>query len=175
MAAPVKPAGVTTYGKISWGWAPTVASLTAPALTDLNATAGLNISCMTFEGFAGVSAETEKVTLTRRYCETDTFQGNGSTTYSMEDFMVHIDPQAAAATAGKKAWETLVTGATGYMWQRIGILATTDLAAGQFVNLFPVEIKRNLPTTTADDASGLAAFMVSVAITGAPSLNVAIV
>jgi hypothetical protein len=175
MAAPIKPALTTAYGKEAWGFAPTLTSTTAPSLAELNAAAGLNISCMLFGDQGGLDASTDKVTLPRRLCETEQYQANGSTTYSMADLTVQFDPQGAAASNGKKAWETLLPGTTGYLWRRQGGLATADLAVGQFIDIIPVELGPRVPTKTGTDADGVFAFTSPVSVTNKPTFNVAVV
>jgi hypothetical protein len=175
MAAPIKPALSLAYGRESWGFAPAVANPGAPALTELNAAAGLNLSCMLFGEQEGATADTEKVTLPRLLCETQQFQANGSTTWTMADLQVSFDPQAAASASGKKAWTTLLNGTSGYLWRRQGIDATTDLVTGQFVDLFPVSIGQRVPGKTGTGADGVFSSTHPISITGAPTLNVAVV
>lgn len=175
MAAPIKPALSIAYGKEAWGFTPTLGSTTTPSLAQLNAASGLNISCMLFGDQEGLGADTEKVTLPRRLCETEQYQANGSTTYTMADLTVQFDPQAAAASNGKKAWETLVAGTTGYLWRRQGIDANTDLAVGQFIDIIPVELGAKVPTKTGNDADGVFAFTSPVSVTNKPTFNVAVV
>lgn len=174
MAVPIKPAFSLAYGKESWGFAPAVANAATPLLTELNAVTGLNLSCMLFGEQDGLSGDTEKVTLPRRMCETEQYQANGSTTYTMADLAVQFDPQAAAASNGKKAWETLIAGAKGYLWRRQGLDATTDLATGQFVDLVPVEIGPRIPGKTSTGADGVFSFTSPVSVTGRPTFNVPI-
>jgi hypothetical protein len=175
MAAPIKPALVRAYGNDGWGFVTAVANPSAPTLTEIQAATGLTISCMLFGEQEGVSATTEKVTLPRILCETEQFEANGPTTYSMSDLMVSFSPQAAAGSNGKKAWETLVEGATGFLWRRQGIPATDDTAVGQFVDLVPIEIGTRTPTKTGTGADGVYAFTAPTSVTGAPTFNVAIV
>lgn len=173
MAAPIKPALVTAYGKESWGFVPT-ATVTAPTVAQLTATAGLNLSCLLFGDQEGITSETEKVTLPRRLCETTVYQSNGPTTYTMSDLVAVFQPQSAAASDGKKAWETLLDGTTGYLWRRQGITATADVASGQFVDLIPVEIGPATPSRTGDDASAVFTSVHPVSVTGKPTFNVAV-
>lgn len=175
MAAPLKPALTIAYGTESWGFTPTLTSTTAPSLAQLNAASGLNISCMLLGDQEGLSADTEKVTLPRRLCETEQYQANGSTTYTMADLTVQFDPQAAAASTGKKAWETLVNGTTGYLWRRQGKTATTDLAVGEFIDIVPIQLGAQVPTKTSNDADGVYVFTSPVSVTNKPTFNVAVV
>lgn len=174
MAAPIKPALKTAFGMESWGFVLEIADINEPTLIELNATAGFNLSCSTFGEQEGISGTTEKVTLPRLLCETDTFEFNGSTTFSMADLIVSFDPQAATSADGKKAWTTLVNGATGFLWYRQGVVATTDLAAGQFVHIFPAQLGTKIPGKTSTGADGVYSFTQPASITGAPAFNVPI-
>lgn len=175
MAAPIKPALKTAFGKDSWGFVLAVADISAPKLTELNATAGFNLSCSIFGEQEGVTGTTEKVTLPRLLCETTTYEMNGATSFSMADLVVSFDPQGAASSDGKKAWETLVDGASGFLWQRQGVPATTDLAVGQFVNIYPAQLGTKIPGKTSTGADGVFSFTQPASITGLPSFNKALV
>jgi len=175
MAVPTKPTLVSAFGNESWGFVLTVANIQLPSVAELNAATGFNLSCSVFGEQEGVSATTEKVTLPRLLCETDTFEVNGSTTHAMADLMVSFNPQGAAASVGKKAWETLVSGATGFLWRRQGIAGTTDLVIGQFVDIIPTQLGTRIPTKTGAGADGVFAFTVPASITSTPAYNKALV
>lgn len=174
MAAPIKPALVRAQAAESWIWVPAIADVNAPTLAEVNAAAGFNLSCSVFADQEGVTATTAKVSLPRRLCETDTFEVNDTTTWSAPDFMVSFDPQGAAASDGKKAWEAMDDNAAGFMVQRQGIDSSADVAAGQFVNVFPAQLGTKVATKTSTGADGVFAFMVGVSITDTPAQNVAI-
>jgi len=174
MAAPVKPALKRAYGNDAWGFVPAVADIDAPTVAELTAAGGFNLSCSLFGEQEGMSTSTEKVTLPRILCETDQYEVNGSTTYTMADLMISFQPQAASGADGKKAWETLTDGISGYLWRRQGVAATDDLAAAQFVDIIPVMLGTKTPTKTGTGADGVYAFTQPASITGKPSFNVAI-
>lgn len=174
MATPLKPALKTAFGKDSWGFVLAVANIQTPTLTELNATAGFNLSCSVFGEQEGVTGTTEKVTLPRLLCETTTYEVNGSTNFSLADLVVSFDPQAASSADGKKAWTTLVNNASGFLWQRQGVDATADLAAGQFVNVFPVQLGTKVPGKTSTGADGVYSFTQPASITGLPAFSVAV-
>lgn len=175
MAVPTKPPLKSAFGTDGWGFCLAVANINVPTLVELNAATGFNLSCSLFgDTQEGFTATTEKVTLPRLLCETTTYQSNGATNYEMADLMVSYDPQSAAASVGKKAWETLVDGISGFLWQRQGVIATSDLATGQFVNILPVQLGVKTPTKTSSDAAGVYAFTQPVSITSLPAFNKAI-
>lgn len=175
MAAPLKPALVQAFGAESWLWVPAVDDITAPAVTEIEAAAGINLSCSIFGEQEGISATTEKVTLPRLLCERETYESNGPTTYSMADLQISFSPQGAAASDGKKAWEALDDYATGFLIRRQGIDGTTVVATGEFVDVIPAQLAKKVPTKTGTGADGVFSFTVAASITGAPAFNVAVV
>jgi len=173
MALPTKPALVKAFNKVSFGFVLTVTP-TAPTVLQLTATTGINLTCYTFGDQEMVSAETEKVTLPRLLCESTQYQSNGPTTYSMADVQATFSPQAAALSAGKKAWETLLEGASGYLWRRQGIAPDVDLAVGQFIDLIPVDVGAGTPSQSGTGTDAVFTSMHTFSITGKPTWNVAI-
>lgn len=174
MAAPIKPALKQALGTEAWGFVPLVADVLVPKLTELNATGGINLSCSIFGEQEGVTSTTEKVSLPRLLCERTTYQTNGETNYEMADLMISFQPQAAALSDGKKAWETLVDGMEGFLWRRQGVESALDLAIAQFVDVMPVTLGVKTPSKTGNDSAGVYAFMLPVSVTGKPAYNVAI-
>ena len=175
MAAPTKPALTLAFGTDGWGFVLAVANINAPTLLELNAVTGFSLSCSVFDDQGGISATTEKVTLKRLLCETQQFQVNGPTTYDMADLMVSFNPQGAAASAGVKAWETMTDGISGFLWNRQGVTATTDLVLGQFANIIPVQLGTKTPIKTGSGPGDVFAFNQPVSITSAPAFKKAIV
>lgn len=174
MAAPIRPASSKSYGREKWQFVPTIASIVAPTITEINAVSGLDISCMLFEPSARPTASTNLVDRERRICDTVTFQQVGTTTYAGGEMIAAVDPQAAAASDGKKAWEKFVEGTTGFLVRRLGILVATDFAAGQFVDVFPVEFGVPVPGTVGDGEARENSFSVTFAITSTPAFIKAI-
>jgi hypothetical protein len=174
MAAPIKPALVKAFGSDSWAFVPAVADVNAPTTAEVTAATGWNLSCTLFGDQEGLSATTEKVTLPRRLCETETFESNGPTNYSMADLMVSFDPQAASGEDGKKAWEAMGDNSTGFLIRRQGVTATEDFAVGDFIDVVPVQLGKKVPTKTGTGADGVYAFTVAVSVTDTPAFSVAI-
>src|SRR3546814_8758058 len=115
MAAPIKPALKRALANDSWVFVPAFANKATPVLAEVTAATGFNLSCSVFGEQEGFTATTEKVTLPRRNCESETFEVNGATNYAAPDFLIAFDPQAAAGSDGKKAWEALEDGMNGFM------------------------------------------------------------
>lgn len=175
MAAPTKPALIKAFGAESWGFLVAVADKSAPTAIELEAATGFNLSCSVFGEQEGITATTEKVTLPRLLCETTTYESNGPTSYAMADLMVSFDPQSAPASAGKKAWETMVDNANGFLVHRLGKTSTAVFAAGDYVNIIPVQLATKTVVKTSNAPDGVAAFNQAVSITGAPAFNVVVV
>lgn len=175
MAAPIKPALKQSLGKEAWGFVPAIAAIATPTVGELTATGGFNLSCSVFSDQAGITSSTNKVSLPRLLCEMTAYQVNGETTYEMADLMISMQPQAASGSDGKKAWETLTDGIAGFLWHRQDVLASTDVTAGQFVDIIPVQLGVKTPTTSGNDDSAVYAFTQPAAVTGKPAFNVAVV
>jgi hypothetical protein len=175
MTAPVKPALARSFGTESYAWVPAIADPAAPTVAELTAATALPLQGFLTGDQGGVSGSTDKVTLPRRLMETETYEVNGATSYSAADFTLFYDPQAAAGSDEKKAWESLEDGAEGFLVWRGHVDPTTDFVAGQFVSVYPAQLGTKVETKTASDASGAYAFTLGVSVTGQPSKNVAVV
>jgi hypothetical protein len=175
MAAPIRPASSKAYGREKWQFVPTLSSTTAPSLAQVNAVTALDISCYLFESSARPTGSTNLVDRERRVCDTQTFQQIGTTSFAGGEMIAALDPQAVAASDGKKAWEKFPEGTTGYLVRRLGIDVNTDFAVGQFVDVFPVEFGVPVPGTTGDGESRENSFTSTFAITGPPSFVKALV
>lgn len=169
MPTAIKPALRRAYGNEAWGFAPVIADIEAPTLTELNAAGGLNLACQLFTEQEGVTAETEKVTLPQLMCETSSYEINGQTKFSLADLQISLQPQAEETEDGKKAWVTLTDGIEGFLWYRQDIPSAKELEAGQFVSILPVQMGVKNPTKTATDAAGVYAFTMAGSITGQPA------
>lgn len=176
MAAPIRPNGVKTFGKEKYIFVPTVASVTAPTATEINSASGLDLTGFLYvDGFDGPSAEAGRVTAPRRVGDTESYEAIGTTSYTFSNLVYAFDPQAATGAVGKKAYEKLPEGTTGYIVQRLGIDRDTDVAAAQRVNLFPIQVGPQVIGRTGDDESAEVSVTQGVAITGKPTLDVAVV
>ena len=151
------PAGVTAQGSIKVAFAPVMDRL-APSLAQLTAVGALDISCYLY-GWAP-TAEANKGAAPRRLCSKRDFEKFGTTTESIGDLQYTIDPQAAAASDGKKAYEMLVDGTAGYLTERLGKDAQDDdFAVGDFVIVRPVLFGPQ--TITGDPSDEFAEFTVN--------------
>lgn len=175
MTAPTRPAGVKTFGKQNWIFVPTIASQAAPTATEINSASGLDLSGYIYaEEFEGANVDTTRVSAPRRVSDTVIYEGIGTSTWTMSDLVYSFDPQAAALSNGKKAYEKLTEGTSGYLVRRFGVDRNTTPAAGQFVSVFPVTFGPQVEDEVGDGENAEVAIRQSVAITNAPSTNVAI-
>lgn len=134
--ATIFPAGVTAQGNISVMFSPVMDRL-APSLAELEAVGSLDLSCFLY-GWAP-AAEANKGAAPRRLCSKREFEKFGATTESIGDLSYTVDPQAAAASDGKKAYEALTEGTAGYLTERLGMDAEEgDYTIGDFVVVRPV-------------------------------------
>lgn len=174
MVAPTKPRKVRAHGKDSWWLVPTVADINDPTILEINSASGINISCALLADGDSLTATTGKATLPAYLCETEQFEGNDNTVFTMGDVVGGFDPQAAVDSDDKEAFEFLRDGFTGYAVRRQGVVATTGAAvAAQFFDVVPVEIARAVPGKSSNDSSAIYTFSAAVSVTGSPSLNVA--
>lgn len=179
MAAPINPASSKAFGREKWVYVVTIANTSAPTAAELIAGTVLDISCYLYDESARPTQSTNAVTKAKRICDTIQFQQIGLTTYSGGELTYAFDPQAAALSNGKKAWEKFGSGdpavtTSGYLVRRMGTVVATDLAAAQFVDVFPVEIGPGMPTTIGDGESAENAAMHQFVITAAPTFNKAV-
>lgn len=177
MAAPLKPQKVTANKKDSWWFAPAVASMAAPTVAEVNAAGGLNFTCYLLSDQDNLTSTTNKAQLPRLLCEDKTTEVIENVVVSMADLQSVFDPQAATGTTGKKTWDLFgKDGASGYLIRRQGVLNDVDSAvdAGEFVDVFKVDIAEGIPNKTATDATGLYSFTCGVSISDS-EMNVAVV
>ena len=167
MTAPLKPQKVQANGKDSWFFATAIANMSEPEASEINAITGLNITCFLLAEQDGVTGTAEKVQLARLLCETTTTEGLGEQTWSLADLVGVFDPQAAAGSTGKKAWDLFKDGAEGYLIRRQGVKAdseTPEAVDGQFVDVFKVQVGAATPGKTATDSSGIYSFTAPAAL-----------
>lgn len=176
MVAPFKPRKVQANGKDSWFLVPAVATLSAPSITEINAATGINISCAILADGDSLTRTTNKVTLPAYLCETDQYEGLDRATWSMGDVVGGFDPQAAAVSDDKKAFEFLRNGYEGFAVRRQAVDVNVGAATvGEFFDIVPVAIDEAFSDKSGTDASAIYVFRAGVAVTGKPSINVAAV
>lgn len=175
MAAPIRIAATKTFTREKWLYVPAIANINSPALTEANAAASLDVSCYLHADTTKPTQNTNRVQLARRLCDGAQYEQIGTTTYTGGDMKYAVDPQAAALSNGKKAYEKFPEGTVGFLMRRLGIAVATDLATGQFVTTFPVEFGPGIDMPSSDGEEQEAVIMQSFAITGPPGILKALV
>lgn len=175
MAAPIRPASAKAFKREKLLWVPTIADINAPKVTELTAASALDISCTLFDSFARPSQNTNAVTRERRVCDGEQYEQIGITTYSGGELPYALDPQAIAGADGKKTWEKFIAGATGFLVRRLGIDVNTDVAIGQFVDVFPLEVGPSMPSKQGDGESAEVSGVATYVVTGPPAFLKALV
>lgn len=175
MTAPIRPASEKAYGREKWVYLAACASVNAPTAAEVGAGTILDISCMLFGSTGKPGQTTNRVKKAKRVCDTVIYEQIGDTTYDGFDIHYALTHQGAALSDGVKAWEKFPAGTTGFLVRRLGVAVDTDLAAGQFVDVIPVEFGPAMPTVEGDDEAAETAAIQTVAITSAPGWKKAIV
>lgn len=171
MAAPVRPAGAKTYGRKKCLFVPTLADPDAPTVTELTAAGVLELETYLYrDASSDPSVSQDGVTAPPRVSDTQQFQSRGDAQWSGGTAVYMVDPQATAGSDGKKAFEALPEGTTGFLVYRRGIAFGTDIAAGDFVSSYPVEFGAPFEADQGDGAAAEAAISQPYFVTGAPSL-----
>lgn len=175
MAAPIRPDDSKAFGREKWIFVPTIASTAAPTVAELTAAGALDVSMMMFEDSGRPERSVTRPSRPMRVADTIIYEQIGTESVTGGTMLFAFDPQAAAASNGKKAWEKFVAGTTGYLVRRSGLAAATDIATGQFATMFPVEFSSQFETTVGDGESKVNAFTVEVAVNGPVVFNKAVV
>jgi hypothetical protein len=151
MPTPLTPTGIKVQGRIRITFAPT-GSLTAPSLAIMTGATALDVSNIFYEDSWAPSKETNKGSAPRRLGTAQVWEQGGITNHSLGDLRYQIDPQGAALSDGKKAYEKFPEGTVGYFYWRFGMSVDTDFAIGQFVQVAPVQLlARNIGGDPADE------------------------
>jgi len=129
--------GVASDETVSVKFVQTIADVSAPKLTELNAVSAVQLECLLTENFApDASADTTQI---RRMCSKQTQERAGTVTRTIADLVGAYDPQDLAAPISK-AYAALEPGATGFLVVRWGVHVDTAWTVGDLVDVFPVEI-----------------------------------
>lgn len=136
------PPGVDASGRRNIIFSPT----NSPSVATLTGATCVEVSCYLTKGTFGITGETERGT-DERECTTQVAEVLGKTTYSMADLDYVWEPQAEAASATNKAYDTLKEGTAGFIVVRYGIDTGTALTVGDKVDFYPVTLGPQIPKT----------------------------
>lgn len=176
MPEPLNPAFKKVYLAENWIFVPTIASATlAPTVAEASGASALDFSNMIFvDGAPSPTQDTNVGTRRRRLAESSVGQLIGVTTYGGGVLTYQMDPQAATGADGIKLWEKIPEGTTGFLVHRLAVAKATNIAAGQFVDVFPVAFGPSMPVKSGDDEFAEAAATCTYVITSKPAFKVAI-
>lgn len=131
----VEPAGVPSQGRTKIIYTPT-GSLSAPTLTLLNGVTALDVSGYMFNW--APTATANRGTARRRLGSTKQYEKFGTTTEALGDLEYIVDPQGDPGDVANAVYEEFQEGVEGILWERLGPLATVNLAVGDWVIGRPV-------------------------------------
>lgn len=176
MATPLRPTPVSLYGKENWIFVLTIASTSLiPTTLEANAATGIDITNILFADTARPTQSTNRVTQERRVGDTVLAEFIGATNYQGGEMHYQFDAQGAAASNGVKAFEKFTAaGTSGFFIERLGILAATTPVAGNFVNVYPVQIGPSFPLRAGDAETAESGMVATFAVTAAPAIKVAL-
>lgn len=177
MVAPLRPAGTKHYLRSKWVFVPTgTYNPESPSLAILNAATSLDVTKMFFASSATPTQSTNLARAPKRLGDGETYEFVGETQASFGEVRYSFNPQGAALSDGKKAFEKFPAGTAGFMVNRLGIDRDTDLAATtQFVTSYPVEAGPQQEVPEGDAEGAEVGIVQTFAQTGPKSLNKAIV
>lgn len=160
-----------TFGAENFVFLTTVADIQAIKLSEATAGSSLDMTGYFYDDTGRPSQSTNRVQRKRRVSDTVQYEQIGVTTLQGGELMYAVDPQAAAASNGKKALEKLPEGTTGYLLRRQAVANGTAFAVGQFYDAWPIEVGPQMATNAGDGESAEAAITQTFAITG-PSATI---
>src|SRR3954469_12179409 len=124
MTAPLRPSASKAYLRNSWVFVPTVAGYaagTGPTAVEVTGASSLDVSLMLYDSSAQPSQSTNLARAPKRLGDGTTYEFVGETQATIGELRYSFDPQAAAASTGKKAKEKFTPGTTGFLVNRRGI------------------------------------------------------
>lgn len=150
------PDYVQAEGNVKAFFVPTVASFTSPDASSIEA-AGVDISCFLMPDWDGPTAA-QNTGEQRRFCSKQTFDVLGRVKWTLSPLMYTYLPQALG-TPGDPAnamYEALAPGNEGVVIIGYGLNPADAFAAGDVVDLFPVECGAQMkPARGADEFAPL--------------------
>lgn len=174
MPEPLRPNASKLYGRENWVLIPTVADIDAITAAEWNAASSFDISRVIFATTGKPTQSTNRVTTERRLGDTKTYERIGTSNVTGGDMLYAHDDQAAAASDGKKMFETIPEGSTFILAQRRGIPRAAAAVAGQFYHAYPVEFGPSFPAEAGDSEAAEGAMTTAFAVYGEPAINKAI-
>ena len=141
-------------------WVPTITNKAAPTVAELGA--GVDLECRLTPTGLTREASTERKD-TSKLCSTFSTQSSGRRSFNLQVVAVREEDDTTGVEAA------LVYKANGYLVIRDNLAATTDWAAAQEVEVYPVQVDQ--PTKSAPAANEDQTITVGFALTGDPALS----
>lgn len=158
MALPSNPAPALTFGRESGFYVPSggFSNYLAPTAAELVAVSVLDFTLIAMaDGTARPSQSVNRLTAARRLGSTTQYERKGVRSIQGGTLTYQIQPQAAGASAGKKAFEKFLGGPSGgFIVQRFDIDISVVPTTGQFVKVWPADLSESIIQPSADDESG---------------------
>lgn len=155
---------IVVDGKTRVAYVPTIASLSAPTTTELNAGILLQ-STLTASGLAGFQPETATVD-TSSLASTFNTAVNGKTSFS--GTRLQFKKQSGSDTI----YDTLTRGTTGYIVIRRSVTESTAWASAQKISVYPIECGE--VSHMDPEENSVERYEVPLTMTSAPSLRAAV-
>lgn len=167
------PESVTAEGNVKAVFVPVFANVDAPTVVET--TAGVDISCFLMPDWDGPTAN-QNTGEKRRFCSRETFTSLGRVQWELAPLVYTYLPQELG-TPGNEAnavYEALTEGVTGYLVIGYGIEPERDFAAGDIVDIFPVECGAQSKGVRGEDEFAPLTVTQTLGVSGPASLDKAI-
>lgn len=176
MPEPLRPLPTKIFGRRNRIIVPSIASLTlAPTVAEATGASALDVSRMLFaNGTDEPDMTTDAAELDRMWGDTESYEFIGETKYTGGMLVYIMAVQSAAGSDGRKLYEKIPAGFTGFMIDRLGTPRATNVIAAQRVNVMPIEIGPSFILPQGDGASAQSAAKARFAITGPIAQDVAV-
>lgn len=122
-------------GAVKVVWVPTIANPDAPTVAEVTAVSAVDLSCyLTSDGWT--TGSDEQTVSDDRLCDTQNYERPGSSSRTLSLKYV----ENPGSTTDNKAYTTLTPRTTGFFVVRRGPIYSTALAAGDKVQVWPVQM-----------------------------------
>lgn len=158
MAEPTRPSPALSFGRKNWFYVPSggFVDYLAPTAAELIAASVLDFTNMAMQsGTTSPTQSTNRSQAERRVGDTRNYERKGTTQITGGTLVYAVNPQAVAASDGKKAWEKFLGGPDGgFLVNRLNVAKATVPTAGQFVSVFPADLSESLLGEVGEAESG---------------------
>lgn len=171
------PEGTPSLGNVKTSLVSAIAALATPKLTEITAAAPASLEITGYLQARGYKPDQDvsRGVPPRRLHQRTQFERFNTTTQKIDDLMYVINPQAAAASDGKKAYEALTPGLKAFFVERHGLDAeVVPWTVGDWVNILPITLGPRI-ILSEEDENGDVFVKQAVSIRAARKDNVQIV